>query len=478
VTILRSERLGRTTPPRDEAWLGLEATELAARVNARQISASAVARAVLGRIAAADASFGACTSVFTDAALAEAERIDAAVAAGRSAGPLAGVPVVVKNLFDVRGEVTLAGARRRMHSPPAGDDATVVGRLRAAGALVVAATNMDEYAYGFTTENRHFGTTRNPRDPARLAGGSSGGSAAAVAAGFAHVGLGSDTNGSVRVPAAYCGVFGLKPTFGRLSRRGLFPFVASLDHVGHLARSVRDLALAYDVMQGPDPADDACAQRPVEPTTPALRGDRPWRVGVLEGWFRRGADDDTLAAIDRVASDFTHVERVELPGADVARAAAYVLTAAEGATLHADGLRRDPLSFDPACRDRLLAGLMTPAIFIDQAQRFRRTFATTVAEAFRRFDVLLAPATPTPALAVGQSTFDLAGEAVPARAHIGVYTQPLSFVGLPIVVAPLPRPGRLPIGLQVVAPLWQESEALAFAASLERRGLAASPVVL
>ncbi|MEJ1965499.1 MAG: AtzE family amidohydrolase [Gammaproteobacteria bacterium] len=464
---------------------GLQAAEtaiagaagLADALRAGRTTARASIEAVLHRITQRDGVLNACTKVFAAEALEAADRIDVRLRAGDAVGPLAGVPVVVKNLFDVRGHVTLAGARSRLGIAPAADDATVIARLRAAGAIIVAATNMDEFAYGFTTENQHFGTTRNPRDPAHLAGGSSGGSAAAVAAGMGCIGLGSDTNGSIRVPASYCGVFGMKPTFGRLSRAGVFPFAASFDHVGHLARSVEDLALAYDVMQGPDRRDPACAARSVEPGLPALSASSDkLRIARLAGWFESGADAETIEALDRVARCLKVVERVELPEAGVARAAAFIVTAAEGGNLHRDALARDPEGFDPGCRDRLLAGLLMPAHVLLQAQRFRRRFQAAMQAVFQRHDVLLAPATPSPALRVGQTRFDYGGRSVNARAHIGIYTQPLSFIGLPIVVAPVHRPGKLPVGVQIIAAPWREDQALQIAARLERAGLASSPV--
>ncbi len=195
---------------------------------------------------------------------------------------------------------------------PATRDAVLVRRLEAEGAVLVATHNMDEYAYGFTTENSHYGATCNPHDTARISGGSSGGSAAAVAAGQVPFSLGSDTNGSIRVPASLCGTFGLKPTFGRLPRSGTYPFVASLDHLGPFARSVADLALAYDLMQGPDDTDPACAQRAIEPASPGLeRGINTLRVAVLGGWFREQALPEALAAVDQVAQALGYAQLLE-----------------------------------------------------------------------------------------------------------------------------------------------------------------------
>jgi AtzE family amidohydrolase len=280
------------------------------KTTARGETLAALARARSDR-------FNAYTAVFAERALAQAEAIDADLAADRPVGPLAGVPFAVKNLFDVEGVTTIAGSKIRRDAPSAAHDATAVQRLTAAGAVLVGALNMDEFAYGFVTENAHDGPTRNPHDTTRIAGGSSGGSAAAVAGGLVPLTLGSDTNGSIRIPASLCGVFGLKPTLGRLSRQGAFPFVESLDHVGPFARSVADLALAYDLMQGPDPLDPLCG-RPAEPAAPRLQAvaDAPLRVGVLGGWFAQGAFPDVLEALEIVADALQARRGIELPGAD------------------------------------------------------------------------------------------------------------------------------------------------------------------
>jgi amidase/aspartyl-tRNA(Asn)/glutamyl-tRNA(Gln) amidotransferase subunit A len=223
--------------------------------------ATRAVEASLARIAATDGRVNAFTAVLAERALARAAALDAS----GDERPLAGRPFAVKNLFDVAGIATLAGSKIERDARPAARDALLVRRLEAAGAVLVGTLNMDEYAYGFTTENTHYGPTRNPHDLGRIAGGSSGGSAAAVAAGQVPVALGSDTNGSIRVPSSLCGTFGLKPTFGRLPRTGSYPFVASLDHLGPFARSVPELALVYDALQGFDAGDAACARRAAEP---------------------------------------------------------------------------------------------------------------------------------------------------------------------------------------------------------------------
>ncbi|HUG63311.1 MAG TPA: amidase family protein, partial [Methylomirabilota bacterium] len=230
------------------------AAEIAEAVSARAVSARDVTRRTLERISALDERINAFTDVTADRAMAEADAVDERIAAGEWL-PLAGVPFAVKNLYNLQGVVTRAGSLINRDNPPASADATLVSRLTRAGAVCLGALNMGEYAYDFTGENAHDGICRNPHALDRMSGGSSSGSGAALAAGTAALTLGSDTNGSIRVPSAFCGVFGLKPTFGRLSRAGTFPFTHSLDHLGPMARSTRDLALAFDAMMGPDPRD-------------------------------------------------------------------------------------------------------------------------------------------------------------------------------------------------------------------------------
>jgi 1-carboxybiuret hydrolase len=347
-----------------------------------------------------------------------------------------------------------------------------VARLEAAGAVLVGAQNMDEYAYGFTTENAHHGTVRNPHDPTRVAGGSSGGSAASVAAGQVPLTLGSDTNGSIRVPASLCGIFGLKPTFGRLPRTGSYPFVASLDHLGPFARSVADLAVAYDAMQGHDAGDPACAVRPVEPARSRLAaGCDGLRVAVLGGWFATMADDTARAAVAKVAAALG-AGTVEWSGAEAARASAFLITNAEGANQHLPDLKTRPGDFDPLTRDRLLAGALLPAQWVQQAQRVRRSMARDAARLFERFDVLLAPATPCVAPPIGTETLRLDERDLPARASLGLLTQPISCIGLPVCTVPVfdVHP-TLPIGVQVIAAPWREDHALRIAAALEADGV-------
>ena len=452
------------------------ASGIAAAVAAGRTTAEAVVETVLERIAARDPALNAFTAVTCERASAKARALDKAHASGLTPGPLAGVPFAVKNLFDVAGLPTLAGSKINRDRPPASVDATLIQRLEAAGAVLVGALNMGEYAYDFTGENVHDAPSRNPHDTARMTGGSSGGSGAAVAGGLVPIALGSDTNGSIRVPASFCGTFGLKPTYGRLSRARTFPFVASLDHVGPLARSTRDLTLAYDAMQGYDPEDPTCVDRPVQPVLPLLeQGISGLRLAVAGSpHFKRGATPAAMEATDRVAKALSITREVETPEDGRARAAAFIITASEGAALHLDRLRTRPRDFEPAIRDRLISGAMVPGSLVVKAQKFRRWYRDQVLKLFEGVDAIIAPATPFPAPRIGQQTMMLEGAEVPLRPNIGVYTQPISFIGLPVVAAPVPLQ-PLPIGVQIIAAPWREDVALRIAYALELADVVAAP---
>jgi aspartyl-tRNA(Asn)/glutamyl-tRNA(Gln) amidotransferase subunit A len=453
----------------------LSASEIAQAVAGGKISATSVTEAALARIAKHDSILNSFTDVTADRARAKAKAIDAAIAAGQNAGPLAGVPFAVKNLFDVEGLPTRAGSKINRDLAPSSRDSTLIERMEAAGAVLVGALNMGEYAYDFTGENVHDGPSRNPHDVTRMTGGSSGGSGAAVGGRLVPLALGSDTNGSIRVPSSFCGIFGLKPTYGRLSRARSFPFVASFDHLGPFARNVGDLALAYDAMQGPDADDAACSTRAVEPVSDLLTQDiGGLRIAVAGGYFQKNVFPEAVEAVARVAKALGATRTVEIPEAARARAAAYVISTTEGASLHLDRLRRRPGDFDPAVRDRLLAGAMVPAPLVDRAQKFRRWYRARMLELFETVDVIIAPATPCVAPKLGQATFMLDGVELPVRANIGIHTQPISFIGLPVVAVPVPLQ-PMPIGVQIIAAPWSEDIALRVAHALERMGVAAAP---
>jgi aspartyl-tRNA(Asn)/glutamyl-tRNA(Gln) amidotransferase subunit A len=450
----------------------MTASEIARAVSGRSISAHDVTVATLARIAEKDTRLNSFTDVTSERALATAKKIDATIASGGNPGPLAGVPFAVKNLFDVKGLPTRAGSKINRDLAPSPRDSTLIERLEAAGAVLVGALNMGEYAYDFTGENIHDGASCNPHDLSRMSGGSSGGSGSAVGGALVPLALGSDTNGSIRVPSSFCGIFGLKPTYGRLSRARSFPFVMSFDHLGPFARSAYDLALSYDVMQGPDADDAACVDRAAEPSVPQLeKGIDGLRIAVAGGYFKKSLFAEAQDAMDQVVKALRVTREVEVPEAARARAAAYVISTCEGASLHLERLRQRPNDFDPAVRDRLLAGAMIPAPYVDKAQKFRRWYHDKVVALFKDIDVLLAPATPCVAPKLGQTHFKLDGIEMPVRPNIGIYTQPISFIGLPVVAVPIPL-DPMPIGIQIIAAPWREDIALRVAHHLEKIGIA------
>lgn len=383
--------------------------------------------------------------------------VDAAVRAGRDPGPLAGVAYGVKDLFDIAGMPTSAGSSIYADAPPAQRDAKAITRLRRAGAVLLATLNMDEFAYGFATVNARHGVTRNPHDPNRLAGGSSGGSAAAVAAGMLPFSLGSDTNGSVRVPASLTGLYGLKPTHGALPMDGVFPFAESFDDVGYFASSAAEMRCIWEVI--------------AERSTSTDRG--AIRIARLSGRFRDNADPEQLAAIDEIGA---HAPFLELPDVSRARSAAFLMTAFEGGMLHRAALGRDAMAFDPATRDRLIAGALLPSALYEEARAFRESYRRTVCDLIADMDVLLAPAAPCVAPTVADPQIMIDGVLRPARSDLGIHTQPISFAGLPALSVPLLRPGRLPLGIQLIGRPGTEPMLFRLAADLEKAGLVGASV--
>jgi AtzE family amidohydrolase len=451
-----------------------DACAVAQAIRSGSISAEHAATKALERARTVGAELNCYVDVFERTALEEARGVDAGLRAGASLGPLAGVPFAVKNLFDVAGVVTLAGSKINRDHPPASDDATAVKRLRAAGAVLVGTLGMDEYAYGFTSENTHYGPVRNPHDRTRSAGGSSGGSAAAVAGGCVPIALGTDTNGSIRVPASLCGLFGLKPTFGRVSRAGTAPFAPSLDHVGFLARSVRDLALAFDLTHGHDPLDPTTiARSPEEVSSSLSRGLSGLRIGRARAYFEEEATTEALDATLRVSRALGASAELTVPEAKAARHAAMILTAVEGSALHLHTLQTRPADFDPMTRDRFIAGALLPGEAYVRAQTFRYAYRDAFRRIFQRVDILITPATPISAPAIGQEEVEINGRRLPSRAHLGRFTQPISFIGLPAVVVPA-RGGGLPVGVQLIAAPYREADLLRAARFLEAEGVVAA----
>lgn len=442
-------------------------SNLVRKIRDGELSAEKHCLETIQNLKARDSMYHAVTRVLEDRAITAAKQLDQKIASGRAVGSLAGVPFGVKDLFDVQGLVTTAGSITLNNNAPASNDAEVVRRLCAEDAIPVATLNMDEFAYGFATENAHYGTTCNPHDTARLAGGSSGGSAAAVAAGMLPFTLGSDTNGSIRVPASLCGVWGLRPTQGLLPLSGVYPFAASLDVIGPFAQSVADIRVVTEVMAGrkfeyKDDVDNL-------------------KVGLLGGWFAQDLSADLQSGMQKILQSCPITCDVTLPEADKARAASFVITAAEGGNLHLPRLKTTPMAYDPATRDRLMAGALLPASTVIQAQRLRNWFRDILHSVFNEVDILMAPATVGIAPRLDQPTIMVGGKAVSARANLGLFTQPLSLAGMPVLSAPLPpswegNQKNMPLGVQFIAAPGKENMLLAFAEKLERSGLLGFPV--
>jgi len=469
----------------------LDAFEMARAIAAGEVSARDVADAHLARIAATDERVHAFLHVDTGAVRAAADAVDAARARGDALGPLAGVPIAIKDVLCTNDAPTTCGSRiLEGWRPPY--DATVIERLRAAGAVIVGKTNMDEFAMGSSTENSAYAPTGNPWDLGRVPGGSSGGSAAAVAAGFAPLALGTDTGGSIRQPAALCGVVGLKPTYGRVSRYGLVAFASSLDQIGPFARSVRDAALALETIWGHDPLDSTSIPSAAEPVLPSIDdGVEGLRVGIVEELTDvEGIAPDVRAAVDQAANLFEKagatVDRVSVASAVYGLSAYYLIAPAEASSNLAryDGMRyglrvegadaattnaltRDA-GFGPEVKRRIMLGTYALSAgyydaYYGQAQRVRTLIVRDFAAAYEHFDVLLSPTSPTTAFPMGAKTAD------PLAMYLSdVCTIPSNLAGHPAISIPAGLDGDgLPIGVQVLAPALGEAVMFRAARALE-----------
>jgi aspartyl-tRNA(Asn)/glutamyl-tRNA(Gln) amidotransferase subunit A len=447
----------------------------------------------LERIARSEGDVHAFNLVLTDEARAAAAEIDAAVAAGRDPGPLAGVPIALKDNLCTRGIPTTCSSRiLETWRPPY--DATVVQRLTAAGGIAVGKTNLDEFAMGSSTENSAFGATRNPHDLGRVPGGSSGGSAAAVAAGFAPLGLGSDTGGSIRQPAALCGVVGVKPTYGVVSRYGLIAFASSLDQIGPFARSVADAALLFDVIAGPDPADSTCLADPPPSASARLdEGVDGLRIGIVtELANAEGISPDVTArtreAADALAAAGAKVDEVSVPAAIYGLSAYYLIAPAEASSNLAryDGVRYGmragdgsgditdmyiqtrSAGFGAEVKRRIMLGTYALSAgyydaYYGKAQRVRTLIIRDFDAAYQSFDILLGPSAPSTAFALGAKTAD------PLTMYLNdVCTIPSNLAGHPAMSVPFGvGDDGLPVGVQVLAPALGETLMFQVAAALE-----------
>ena len=470
--------------------LDADATQIRDRVGAREWSAVEVVEPFLQRIAAVDDRIGAFLTCDADAAREEARQVDLRVRDGESL-PLAGLPVAVKDVLCTRGVSTTCGSRiLEGFAPPY--DATAVERLRGAGAVVVGKTNLDEFAMGSSSENSAFRPVRNPWDLGRVPGGSSGGSAAAVAARMSPVALGTDTGGSVRQPAALCGIVGLKPTYGRVSRFGLIAFASSFDQVGPMGRTVRDCALLLRVLAGPDPRDMTCSRQPVPDYEGGLEaGLDGVRIGIPREYFGPGLEPEIRrsveATLQRLPDLGAHVEEVSLPHTDLAIPAYYLVANAEASSNLAryDGVRygaraggaadlerlyRDTRGrgFGAEVKRRIMLGTFALSAgyydaYYQKAMKVRRLIRRDFEEAFRSVDLLACPTSPVTAFPLGERTED------PLSMYLtDIYTATANLAGTPALSLPCGLDGQgLPIGLQLIGPPFGEDRLLQVAHRLE-----------
>ena len=469
----------------------LTAHELSGKIRAREISAREVTQSVLDRVEAVEGRVASFVTVTREGALAQADAVDAKLAAGETLGAAAGIPLALKDNLCTNGvETTCSSKILRGFHPPY--DATVVEKLKAADSVFIGKANLDEFAMGSSTENSGLFPTHNPWNLDYVPGGSSGGSTASVAAGEAVWSLGSDTGGSIRQPAAYCGVVGLKPTYGRVSRYGLIAFASSLDQIGPITKDVRDAALLLGAISGHDPMDSTSIVRDVPDYTRALTGDvKGLRIGVPKEYFAQGVEgvvaDAVRAAVDKLVELGAIAEEVSLPHSEYALPTYYILAPAEAssnlarydgvrfghrtarATSHIDLFEKTrEEGFGPEVKQRIMLGTYALSAgyydaFYLKAQKVRTLIKRDFDQAFEKYDVLLSPTAPTAAFPIGQKTGD------PLAMKLSdVLTIPANMAGIPAISLPCGFTNGLPIGLQIMAPAFGEEILLRAAHAYEQ----------
>jgi aspartyl-tRNA(Asn)/glutamyl-tRNA(Gln) amidotransferase subunit A len=439
--------------------------EVAPLLRGRKLSPVELTRETLARIGRENARLNAYLTVLEESALREAREAERAIMAGEYHGPLHGVPVSVKDLFCTRGQRTTAGSKIYADFVP-GYDAAAVERLRAAGAVLLGKTNMHELAYGITNNNPHYGPARNPADTTRIPGGSSGGSAAAVAAGLCFASLGTDTGGSIRIPASFCGVVGLKPAFGRVSRWGVIELGWTQDHVGPLARTAWDAAVVLQAVAGHDPRDCHSAEVPAPDFLEGIdAGVEGLRVGVPQNYFFERLAPEVEAAVRGAIRALeqmkAQVRPVRVESISEATEASRLTLLAEAAALYSAELRRRPLDFGADVRALLEQGQALPAADYVNAQRLRARFRTELDELFRQVDVLITATTPTVAPAIGQAAVSIGGAEEDVRLASTRLVRAFNFAGIPAVSVPCGvSSDGLPIGLHIAGRAFDEATVL------------------
>ncbi|HLK63416.1 MAG TPA: amidase [Bryobacteraceae bacterium] len=445
----------------------------------RRVSSVELTSAALSRVERFDSTLRAFITVTADQALEQARRADTELASGHDRGPLHGIPIALKDLFLTRGVRTTAGSKMYENYIP-DHDAAVVEMLSAAGAVMLGKLNMHELAYGITSANPHFGAVRNPWNRAHSPGGSSGGSGVAVATGMAYAALGSDTGGSIRIPASFCGTVGLKPTYGRVSRYGVLPLGYSLDHVGPLTRSVRDAAIVLNAIAGHDRRDDTSSRRPVIDYVPdegcSIRG---LRIGLPEKFYFEGLDEDVESAVRgaaaRAAALGAVVKSVRVPDIAALNTVARVILLAEASsTIEPSPEQRN--CFGPDTLALLDQGRLLPAVDYVNAQRLRRKMRREFDHVWAEVDCLFLPTIACTAPAIGAKTVRLGGRDEDVRLAVTRLVRGINALGIPALSIPcgLSASG-LPIGLQIAGPAFEEALLLRAGAALEDGGVGIPP---
>jgi aspartyl-tRNA(Asn)/glutamyl-tRNA(Gln) amidotransferase subunit A len=446
--------------------------EAAALLRAGKVSSAALTEQSLDRIRELNPKLNAIQTLMQESARNRARQADAERAAGRDLGPLHGIPIALKDLFVTRGVRTTGGSKLYENWIPDYNDA-VVEKLNAAGAVVVGKAGMHELAYGITSTNAHYGAVRNPANPDCIPGGSSGGSAAAVASGMVPMAMGSDTGGSIRIPASFCGAVGLKPTFGRVSKFGVMPLGYTLDHMGPLTQSVRDAALVLGILAGYDPRDESCSRHPVSPYVPAagcsIRG---LRIGMPENYYlerlQPEVETSVRNAFRQAESLGAAVIPIRVPDIDALNAVGRVILLAEASAVLEPHLitRRDQIS--PEVRALLDQGRLVPATDYVNAQRLRRAIVSEFQKLWTQIDCFFTPTTPTTAPKIGQTTVDLAGHTEDVRLATTRFMRGINVLGFPALSIPCGYDSsRMPIGLQIVGRAFDEATILRIGATLQ-----------
>lgn len=422
----------------------------------KALSPVEVTKTILGRIDRMNPHLNAFLRVTHDEALRDAKQAEEEIGQGKWRGPLHGIPVSVKDLFFTAGIETTGGSPIYRGFKPA-LDSTVVACLKAAGAIILGKNNLHELAYGVTNENPHYGACLNPWDTKRIPGGSSGGSAAAVAAGLSFASYGTDTGGSIRIPASYCGVSGLKPTYGRISRHGVLPLSTNLDHVGPFARSVEDIALAAEAIAGPDQKDPSCLSTPCPHWHDRLSGlIRGWRIGLVRGSFIGRLHSEVADGVERTMRDLqilgVEIEEIEIPDAEEVGEVSHLLQMADGAALYHRLIKEQPASFNEDVRILIEQGHLVSAVDYINAQRLRRHFQEQLHSLFDRFKAFVLPATPVPAPNLGQRSIEWEDGQEDAGLAATRLSRPFNFAGVPVLTLPcgLTSTG-LPFAMQIVS---------------------------